>query len=198
MDPLFAVVLALALGFVLGAGFGANRALRSLRRYRGHSATMARFLPAALPHRTAADALAGRVRLLLGSTEYELPVLSRGASRKWLAEMDAKWGALPGMLEATSDNVDEAVRVLREHTDQMLDALLAYDQSGVLPPRSELDDATTDAEILQATVECWLAANPLAASIVGAMESGTDGTSPVPQSSVPTPTAGVPTTSMGS
>ena len=131
MDPLFAVVLALALGFVLGAGFGAVRAFRALGRYRGQAATMARFLPAAIPHRTAADALAGRVRVLLGGVEYTLPVLSRGASRKWLAELDAKWGALPGMLEATADNVDEAVRVLREHTDTMLAALIRSEERRV-------------------------------------------------------------------
>lgn len=198
MEPLVAVALALALGFVLGAGFGTLRALRSMARYRGQSASIARFLPDTRPNRSAADALAGRVRILMGGVMYELPVLPRGASRAWLAELDAKWGALPGMLQATEDNVDEAVRLLGEHTDAMLDALLAYDQTAILPPRADLDAACTDAEILQATVECWLAANPLAASIVAAMGSETPGTSPEPPSSVPTLTAGVPSTSSGS
>jgi hypothetical protein len=192
MDNLVMAALALALGFVLGASLGARRALAAIERYRGSSATIARFLPSAMPHRTAQDALAGRVRVLLGGTEYAIPVLSRAASREWLKALDAKWGALPGILEAAGDDVDQSVAMLLQHTDAMLDSLLAYDKSGVLPPRDQLDAVCTDAEILQATVECWLAANPLAASIVGAMERETAGTSLGLQSSVPTPTAGVP------
>jgi hypothetical protein len=189
---MIAVALALVLGFILGVGAGATRAMAIARATRGSSASMARFLPDAMPHRTVADVLAGRVRVKLGGTEYPIPVLARGASRRWLAELDAKWGALPAMLERAGDDVDAGVRLLVQHTDLMLDALLAYDQSGILPPRAELDAGSTDAEILQAIVECWLAANPLAASIVGAMENETNGTLPGLPSSVPTPTAGVP------
>jgi hypothetical protein len=195
MDNIVVAALALALGLVLGAGLGARRTLLMLERYRGSSASIARFLPSAMPHRTAQDALAGRVRVLLAGTEHAIPVLTRAASREWLRELDAKWGALPGILEAAGDDVDRSVAMLLQHTDAMLDSLIAYDRSGVLPPRDELDSDATDAEILQATVECWLAANPLAASIVGAMENETNGTSPVPPSSALTHTAGVPTTS---
>ena len=197
MTELIVAALALALGFVLGAGLGARRAILAYRRNRGASESLVRFLPDAMPHRTAGDVLAGRVRLLFGGTEYALPVPSMKASDAWLAELDAQWASLPGALKIAGDDVDAAVNLLQAHTNDMLDAVIAFDRMGVLPSRDELRETATYAEILHAVTECWLAANPLAASIVGAIETETSGTSPVLPSMSPAPTAGAPTSPSG-
>lgn len=193
---LFAIILALALGFVLGLVAGARRAFNlvlSGRAVRTSSARIASFMSGTLPARSAADILAGRVRVYLGATTHDLPVLPRGPSRRWLDEVDARFTALAVQLAATADT-PEIMTLLVTETDALYDLLLSYDQSGILPSRDEIDETATDAQILYAVLEVWRAAHPLVDNML-TVASPTSGASAVPPSSVPKPTAGVPTTS---
>ena len=139
--------------------------------------------------------MSGRITVVLGGIPRDLPVLPRKASREWLASLDARFSMLAGALD--SADTPQILALLANETDALYELLLEYDRTGVLPPRGEIDDYATDAEILRATLEVWSALHPLAVTLVAA-STGTDGTTPEPSSPSPMPTAGDPTTSMPS
>lgn len=191
-----AIVLALALGFVLGLVVGARRAFNlvlSGRAVRTASARIARFMPETVPTRSAADILAGRVRVTLGGTTHDLPVLPRGPSKRWLEQLDARFATLAAQLSEAADT-PAIMGLLVTETDALYDMLLSYDQSGVLPSRDEIDETATDAQILQAVLEVWRAVHPLVDSVT-ARASATSGTSSGRPTSPPMPMAGDPSTS---
>lgn len=191
---LFAVGLALALGFVLGLIVGARRSINLLLAARAvdrASAHVASLMPPTLPTRSAADILAGRIRVVLGTTTYDLPVLPRGPSRRWIEQLDVRFALLLASLAEAGN--DEVLEQLTSEADALYEMLLSYDQSSVLPSRDEIDEAATDAQILQAVIEVWRAANPLVASAVATL--ATAGPSSGPPSLPPIPTASAPTTS---
>lgn len=191
-DPLVAV-LALALGALAGFWGGATYALRLAARRRaelGAHAQFARLWPAELPARSAADILAGVVRVALGGHVYELPVLPRGASRAWLESLDARFADLANELEAAGNDAPVIMARLVAEADALYDMLLSYDQHDVLPPKAEIDAVATDTEILRAVLEVWRAVNPLAATVAETTESRTQTRSPEQPTMPPTPTAG--------
>lgn len=188
------VLLALVLGLLVGARIGASRALRLItaaRRVRGAQSRIARFLPDTVPTRTAADILAGRVRVSLGGVIFDLPVLPRAQSRRWLETLDQRFQNLAVALDQAGDDTPQIMALLVSETDALYDVLLSYDRDHVLPSRDEADELATDAEILQAVLEVWRAANPLAV-MAAPKEPPMDGTSPVLPSSPPKPTGGSP------
>lgn len=192
-----AIVLALALGFAVGLVAGARRALNlvlSGRAIRTTGARFARFMPETMPARSAADILAGRVRVVLGATTYDLPVLARGPSKRWLEQLDARFATLALSLDEAADT-PEIMGLLVAETDAMYDMLLSYDQTGILPSRDEIDETATDAQILHAVLEVWRAVHPLVASVTASLDGGTPGASAGRSSSPRRPTGGVPTTS---
>lgn len=190
-------VLALALGFVIGLVVGARRAFNlvlSGRSLRTTNARIARFMPETLPTRSAADILAGRVPVVLGATTYELPVLARGPSKRWLERLDARFAALALGLEDAGDDAPAIMTRLVAETDAMYDMLLSYDQSHVLPSHDEIDETATDAQILHAVLEVWRAVHPLVDTVIVAA-SETAGRSSAPASSPPKSMGGDPSTS---
>jgi hypothetical protein len=169
IDPL-AILLALGLGLLVGAWAGSSYGLRLADRRRraiGAHAQLARLWPEELPARSATDVLAGVVRVSLGGRVFEIPVLPRGASRRWLESLDARFASLANDLEqAGSDTPAIMVRLVAE-ADGLYEMLLAYDRAGasVLPDRADIDEVATDTEILRAVLEVWRAVNPLAATV---------------------------------
>jgi len=192
-------LFAFGLGAAFGAGLGALYVVRTLRARRaafGAAAGLARFLPAAAPTRSAEDILAGRIRVMLGGAIYQLPVLSRAASRAWREQLDERFAALTADLEAAGDNAGQVLERLAAETDALLDMLLLYDQTGALPDRAEIDGTASDAEILRAVIEVWRAANPLAVTLIEAdSATPTSGTSSGLPSGPHRPTAGPQTSS---
>ena len=192
-----AIVLALTLGFVIGLVVGARRALNlvlSGRAVRTAGSRFAQFMPPTVPTRTAADILAGRVRVVLGGTTHALPVLPRGPAKRWLEQLDARFATLGASLEAAADT-PEIMKLLVTETDALYDMLLSYDQTGVLPSRDEIDETATDAQILHAVLEVWRAVHPLVASVTAGLGDATNGRSAAPRSSRRRATAGARTTS---
>jgi hypothetical protein len=197
MQDIVGYAFALALGLVVGLGVGAARAFAIAERRRhvaGLNARMARFWPAELPARSATDILAGRVRVVLGGSTYDLPILPRAASRRWIEQMDLRFATLGDDLEAAGDDVPEIMNRLLAETDGLYELLRSYDQAGALPPADQVDEFATDTEILRAVLEVWRAANPLAATL--AQSTTTSEPSEEPSSSQ-RPTAGIPSTSRG-
>lgn len=194
-----AIILALAavLGFILGLVVGARYALdlvMSGRAVRTARARLARGTSDVMPQRSAADILAGVVRVWLGNTEYVLPVLPRAAARRWLETLDLRFAAVASAVNAAGDDTPEIMSFLVGEADGMYDLLLSYDQSGVLPSRDEIDETATDAQVLAAVLEVWRAVNPKAASPSGSA-STMSGSSSGPSSSRPSSTAGLANTS---
>lgn len=199
---LLVAALAFVLGLMIGTGVGVARAFRLAARQRaalGASSAIARLWPEAMPERSAADILAGRIRVILGGLPYDLPVLPRGASKRWIESLDSQYRTLALALDVAGDDMPRILTMVGAHQDALLDMLISYDQTGVLPPRDHLDEYATDAEILRAVIEVWRAANPLVATLAEmATDEPTAGSSRERPSSPPMPTAGVPTTSTSS
>lgn len=201
-DPI-TVLLALGLGLVIGALAGVRAGISFAVRRRaalGAHAQLARLWPGELPERSAADILAGVIRVRLGGQTYELPVLPRGASRRWLESLDARFAALAAELEAAGNDTPAIMVRLVAEADGLYDMLLAYDAagSGLLPPKADIDEVASDTEILRAVLEVWRAANPLAASLIEGSGATTPGGSPAPQTSPRRPMAGARRSSSGS
>lgn len=199
MDLLLVIVLALALGFVIGLIAGARRTFGLIVAGRGVRAAggrLARFMPSQVPTRSAADILAGRIPVLLGGTSYDLKVLPRAPSKRWVEQLDSRFAVLAGNLEQAGNDTPEIMSLLVAETDALYEMLLSYDQDHVLPPRDEIDEVATDAQILHAVLEVWRAAHPLVATTIDSTRS-TSGPSSGPPSSLPPSTDGGPTTSSG-
>jgi hypothetical protein len=193
MELVIVAALALALGILLGTGIGAALAARAEARRREQLRTtsaFARLWPETLPERSASDIIAGRIHVVLAGVPYDLPVLPRGASRAWLETLDTSFVDLGAALEAAGDDTPAILQAIFAQQQSLLDMLLSYDQTGVLPPREHLDEFATDVELFRALMEVWRAANPLADILAGTPDEATDGTSPGSPSSPPTPTAG--------
>lgn len=197
MELVIVAALALVLGFMLGTGVGAVRAVRLIQQRRENQVLFGRLWPETLPERSAADIIAGRIRVVLGNVPYELPVLPRGASKRWLDELDSGYVALGAALDEAGNDTPSLIAAVYSQQDALLDMLLSYDQTHVLPERSHLAEYATDAEIFRAVVEVWRAANPLADILTGTAAT-TDGSPPGQPSSSPGSTAGTPSTSMAS
>lgn len=199
MDTVIVAALALALGLVLGISVGAAltaRAAAYRRRMAGTNAAIAKLWPDTLPERSAADIIAGRIRVVLADIPYDLPVLSRGASRRWLETLDTSYAALGATLDAAGDDTPAILAAIYSQQQSLLDMLISYDQTGVLPDRAHIDEYATDAEIFRAVVEVWRAASPLADILAGtARDEATDGTRPAQPSSSPASTGGTLSTS---
>lgn len=194
IDDRLAILLALGLGLLAGAWAGASYGVRLAARRRdalGTHAQLARLWPAELPARSAADVLAGVIRVVLGGRTYELPVLPRAASRRWLETLDNRFAALGAELEQAGNDTPAILARLVAEADGLYDMLLSYDAAGqgVLPPRSEIDETATDTEILRALIEVWRAVHPLAAT-VAQMSNETPTASPTPPSTPRRRTAG--------
>lgn len=190
-----ALALGAVLGFLAGSAFVRAR-VRRARLVRKAGAALAPLLPDGSPTRSLADIFANRIRVRLGGVVYELPVRSRADNRKWLESLEGRFSQVAGAYQAAAENPAEIVPLLLGESQASYELLLSYDQTEVLPPLAEAD-TFTDAEILRAVMEVWLAANPKAVvELRGSNE--TSSTSPGPSNSSPVSTAGVPSTSITS
>jgi hypothetical protein len=121
------------------------------------------------PTRSAEDILSGRVRLVIGEAVYDLPALPITKNRLWKEDIDTRLTLLIGGLDAAGTDTAAILTLLSAASDQLMDLLLSYDQSRVLPPREELEEVMTEAQLLSAVLEVWTAANPLVGMGLSAM-----------------------------
>ena len=129
---------------------------------------------ALLPERSAEDLIGGIVRVRLGSAEYALPELPMDATDEWAASIDGSLSGLLDMIDRLGESADLAglFTQARAFEAQLLDALVAYDRSGVLPDRSALRSTVTHTQVLFAVMGVWATtASPLGALVVGLVRS---------------------------
>lgn len=134
-----------------------------------------------LPERTADEILSGELRVYLGRRPYTLQVLSIAASRRWRNSLEGHFTRLLDTLDASGDDMGSVFAAFATATEQMLDALYAYDAAldaqgqptrpGALPPRDEVEEVATDQEVMLATLGVWSVANPFAAVALSALRT---------------------------
>ena len=144
------------------------------------------------PPRSVEDILAERVRLVIGGEAYVLPALSIAANEAWKAGLEGDFVNLMTALQTAGDDVPAIVAILTRDPDWLIDHLIGYDRSGILPDRAHLREGLTPLGVLRAVVEVWQAANPLAdIGTLGFAMTGTPSSdTPPPSSSPRRPTAG--------
>jgi hypothetical protein len=144
--------------------------------------------------RPAGDILSRVVRISLAGIDYVLPTLAIAGNRRWKAQLDARLsGLLDGLTEGGND-IEALFGVLSRQVDDLLDLLVSYDTSGVLPSREELEETIHEDELLDAVREVWRAANPLVVTVLreGMMTALSESGSSAPTSSPRPSTAGRP------
>jgi hypothetical protein len=165
-ESLWIALLSFVLGVLLTTGFWSLRYARLERARRanlGASAGIARIGLEALPVRSVADILSGRIQIVLGGIPYIIHVLPRRASREWIAKLDQRFADVTMALDKAGNDAPKILALLTAHTDYMVQMLREYDVEGVLPNDEFIETYATDGEILAGMVEVWRAANPLAA-----------------------------------
>jgi hypothetical protein len=151
-----------------------------------------------LTPRSPDDIISGRARVTLGGQTYVLPALPWAASDAWEATVNESVAGLLSALDEAGDDTSAIVSALQSQPAALLDALIAYDQSGVLPSREDILAVATKNEVLMAAMEVWRAANPLVDAAVEGLMAGlgsmTRGISSVLSSTQPAPGDGAPRT----
>jgi len=140
-------------------------------------------LSALLPTRSVEDILAERVRLTIGGEEYVLPALSIEQTETWLDGLQTEVNALIGFLEMSGDDGGRIFAELTSKPARLLDYLVSYDQTGVLPDRDVIRRGLTPIGLLRAVLEVWRAANPLVDIGLASMTDLLASVSPPPTSS---------------
>lgn len=122
------------------------------------------------PERTVEDVLAGRLRVTLGGETYVLPVRSIASNRRWVESLDAE---MIGLLVAVSEAGDDITSIMSGFmqigAEQLLNLVIAYDETGVLPPREQLEEVVRPHETLMAVMGIRRVQNPLADAGLAAM-----------------------------
>jgi hypothetical protein len=129
---------------------------------------------ALLPARSLEDILAKRIRLTIGGEVYTLPVLPISENRKWRERYDRELGRFLLLLSA-EDDFDAILGLFDASEVQFLDYLRSYDRLDLFSaeeierrgltglPSVEVIEAGLDPlGLVQATLEVWRAARPLA------------------------------------
>lgn len=144
--------------------------------------------------RSASDILGRVVRVTLGGQDYALPVRSIRANREWRASLDARTASLLGGLTEAGNDKADIFAVLAGQVDLLIDMLVSYDTSGVLPTREAIEDFEPDAsvDVLTAVREVWAASSPLVATALAEMMKTQASDSSAPMSSPASPTAFAP------
>lgn len=114
-----------------------------------------------LPPRPVEDILAERVRLVIGGEVYSLPVLTISENRAWKERSDAELGLFVAGL-SFSDDLGTTLEAFDGYDSTLMDLLISYDTTGVLPARETIEDGLTPLGLFRAVCEVWRAARPLA------------------------------------
>jgi hypothetical protein len=141
-----------------------------------------------LPERTIEDMIAERVRLTIGGEVYILPAKVVEDNEVWLSGLNGDFRGLMEALSKSGDDYSVVVGLLTRDPDWLIDHLISYDHTGVLPDKAVIRKSLTPIKLLMAVAEVWRAANPLVDIALAAMTMDT-----LLALTAPTPTALPPT-----
>jgi len=95
--------------------------------------------------RSEEDVLGAILHVTVGGRERELPVRTIASARAWKAELVKVLAGRIG--EMRFDSIEDTGAIASAVGDQMLDLVVAYDESAALGGREYLEAKATDAEI---------------------------------------------------
>jgi hypothetical protein len=141
-----------------------------------------------VPVRTVEEIVGGQVPIMLGRTRYVLPELPMAQTDAWAESMDER---LRGLLSVV-DTLDEGqlmplFEAATSFQDELLESLVAYDSTGVLPSIDDIRGLATHTEVLLAALGVWSSTKSPLAGIVVTFLSVLPS---IPTGSVPKPTSG--------
>lgn len=122
-----------------------------------------------LPERAIEDIIAERVRLTIGGEVYSLPAKVVEDNEAWLAGLNTDFSALMNALANAENDTTAVVGLLTRDPDWLIDHLISYDHTGVLPDKEAIRKTLTPIKLLMAVAEVWRAANPLVDITLAAM-----------------------------
>lgn len=134
-----------------------------------------------LEPRSIEDVFAEIVRIELGGELYTLPVLTIRENREWKRSLEVVIVELLADATAAGDDRGAVLTALAADPGPLLDVLVSYDRTGVLPPRDVIEDKATDVGVIRAVMEVWRAANPLVDTGLAWIETIDPPTSEPPQ-----------------
>lgn len=114
--------------------------------------------------RSDADKVAGLIPVLWAGRVVRIPTLKRTKAAEWRAEIGVR---LRSMIRGDFTNVEDVMGSLQGVPELVLDALLAYDVTGVLGDREAIDREVDDALIYSALVEVLKVAYPFVSDLRG-------------------------------
>lgn len=123
------------------------------------------------PARSVEDVLAGRLRLSLGGEVYVLPVRSIAENRVWVESVEARLGAQTAALADATDLAQAALALGAVTAEQMLELVLSYDVSGILPDYETAEAVVRPHELLAAVPLIGRVRHPLADLAVAIAEA---------------------------
>lgn len=118
-----------------------------------------------LSPRSVDDLIAERVRVTLGEHEYVLPVLKIEREEAWRAKLDSQFEN--DLAAAGAASMPELLRVLDGQQDRLLDALIDFDETGVLPEKAVIRREATQMQVIRAVLGARQSVSPLV--VIGLM-----------------------------
>lgn len=122
-------------------------------------------LRSVLPERSVEDVLAGRLRMTLGSTIFDLPVLTIAQADEWRAKLLSAFGDVMTQLEQEV-NIAGVIAFLGSNTASMLALIHEYDRDAILPDDDWIRGHATEPEVLRGFVLILAASFPFIASVL--------------------------------
>lgn len=99
--------------------------------------------------RSAEDIASGILRITIGGVETEVPTLSIRRTREWQRLVSEKLGAF-GALMSVEQSPDSLTRFASLSLDTILDLVTAYDDTGRLGTRDEIEERADPSQLYEA------------------------------------------------
>lgn len=116
-----------------------------------------------LPERSVEDVLAGVLRMKLGGTEFQVPVLVIEKADAWRDQLAKDFAEVIGALDSKTDPAG-VLSFMASQTPKMLSLLRLYDAGAALPDDEWLRRNATEPEVLRAFMLTLAASFPFIAA----------------------------------
>jgi hypothetical protein len=131
------------------------------------------------------------LEIVLGGEPYRLPVLSMRLNREWQQTFAHGLTTLVDGI-GQPKTFEEVATAVAGQSEMLMDMLIAYDHSRVLPDRDWIDSHATDREVYEAIQKVADVASPLGSNLLGLalMQAAQKVRSSLRSSSGPAPSTG--------
>lgn len=117
------------------------------------------------------DLFRGLIPVEFGGQRYYLRARTIEEDEAWAASLNEDHTGLLEAVRQGENDTSAIVAALMTATDQLLDAIYAYDTDGALPPREEIKRIARSVDPLRACMTIWVATNPTLATGLATVET---------------------------